>query len=127
MEQNTINRIFPTVQFYDYTAIRGRDSLENYHLTFSMKADNLMAVLAEMKRGRNIAVVFPVNEIPSTNLGLPVIDGDATDYRPAAPTPCVGGLKVKGIKAKPANPGFVHQRHRALLAAKPARFFFVLA
>src|SRR3546814_6957675 len=52
MEQNTINRIFPTVQFYDYTAIRGRDSLENYHLTFSMKEDNLMDVLAEMKRGR---------------------------------------------------------------------------
>src|SRR3546814_17749131 len=72
MEQNTINRIFPTVQFYDYTAIRGRDSLENYHLTFSMKEDNLMDALAEMKRGRNIAVVFPVNEIHSTHLGLQI-------------------------------------------------------
>src|SRR3546814_10072072 len=100
MEQNTINRIFPTVQFYDYTAIRGRDSLENYHLTFSMKEDNLMDVLAEMKRGRNIAVVFPVNEIPSTHLGLPVIDGDETDYRPADPNPCVVGLKVKGLRSE---------------------------
>src|SRR3546814_20248541 len=83
MEQNKINRIFPTVQFYDYTAIRGRDALENYHLTFSMKEDNLMEVLAEMKRGRYISVAFPVHEILRTQRGLPVISTPEPTYSPA--------------------------------------------
>jgi len=117
LEQKEITRIFPTVQFYDYTAIPGRDSPENYHLTFSMKEDNMLDVIAEMKRGRNIAAVFPVGEVPSTFLGLPVIDGDETDYRPADPSPCVVGLKVKGLRGKADNTGFVHKSHSDLLAA----------
>ncbi|WOF44305.1 hypothetical protein KNJ79_05080 [Sphingopyxis indica] len=116
-EQNVIDRIFPTLQFYDYTAIPGRESLGNYHLTFSLKEDNMKEVIAEMKRGRNIAVVFPAAEIPSEYLGLPVVDGDETDYRPADPSPCVVGLKVKGLKGKADTSGFVQKSHSDLLAA----------
>lgn len=116
-EQKEIIRIFPTLQFYDYTAITGRDSPENYHLTFSMKEDNMSDVIAEMSRGRNIAAVFPVGTLPSTFLGLPVIDGDETDYRPADPSPCVVGLKVKGLRGKADNTGFVRKSHSDLLAA----------
>ncbi len=115
--EQTVIKLFPTIQFYDYTAIPGRDSPENYHLTFSMKEDNMLDVIAEMKRGRNIAAVFPVGEVPSTFLGLPVIDGDETDYRPADPSPCVVGLKVKGLRGKADNTGFVHKSHSDLLAA----------
>lgn len=116
-EQKEIIRIFPTIQFYDYTAIAGRDSPENYHLTFSMKEDNMLDVIAEMKRGRNIAVVFPIGEVPTRFLSLPVIDGDETDYRPADPSPCVVGLKVKGLKGKADTTGFVNKSHSDLLAA----------
>lgn len=116
-EQKVINRVFPTIQFYDYTAISNRKVTNNYHLTFSLKENNLMEAIAEHRRGLNIAAVFPVGEVPSTYLGLPVIDGDETDYRPADPSPCVVGLKVKGLPGKADTSGFVQMSHSDLLAA----------
>lgn len=105
--RNVVTRIFPNFQFYDYTAIPRRTPGENYHLTFSMKEQNMDDVIGAKAQGLNIAVVFPTKELPDTYLGLPVINGDDHDYRPSDPRPCVVGLKVKGVKGKADKTGFV--------------------
>lgn len=104
-----ITDLFPTVSYYDYTAIAGRVVPDNYHLTFSLKEQNMNDTLAEIARGLNVAAVFPVGQIPASFLGLPVIDGDEHDYRPADPQGCVVGLKVKGLKGRADDTGFVYR------------------
>lgn len=104
-----IIEMFPTVRFYDYTAIPNRRPPENYHLTFSMKENNDADVTIALRRGWNIAVVFPTSELPSEYLGFPVIDGDEHDYRPLDPTPCVVGLKAKGVAGRGDQTGFVQR------------------
>jgi hypothetical protein len=51
---------FPTVQFYDYTKVPGRQTPENYDLTFSFAGTekNVVAMDAEIRRGCRVAVVF---------------------------------------------------------------------
>jgi len=61
--KNIIN-MFPSAQFYDYTALPERVVPPNYHLTFSMKENNLRDVRTAIKSKMNIAVVFPLREIP---------------------------------------------------------------
>jgi hypothetical protein len=104
----TIIDLFKDVQFYDYTKIPGRNPPKNYHLTFSESEINSAHVAAEIKRGRNIASVFPRKNVPDTHLGLPVIDGDEHDYRPADAQGVVVGLKVKGTKGFADKTGFTH-------------------
>lgn len=105
--------MFPTAQFYDYTAIPNRVAPSNYHLTFSMKEDNYTDVRTAMLAGQNIAVVFPLKEIPETyQIGdqtLQVISGDDHDYRPEDPAGVVVGLKVKGVSGKKDLSGFVQR------------------
>jgi hypothetical protein len=74
---------FPDVQFYDYTAhpkawLR---TLSNYHLTFSLKENNLDRALDALAHGINLAVVFPDKNFPRTWKGFEVLDGDETDLR----------------------------------------------
>lgn len=101
--------LFPTTSFYDYTAIAGRTPGKNYHLTFSLKEQNVNDVLLEMKRGLNIAAVFPTKDLPETLFGRKVIDGDEHDYRPADPIGIVVGLKAKGAKGKADTSGFIYR------------------
>jgi hypothetical protein len=101
-----IMEAFPTVQFYDYTALYRKVNVPNYHLTFSLKEDNQDKAQAALDAGWNLAVVFQAKALPDTFMGLPVIDGDETDYRPADPKGCVVGLKVKGPKGKADTSGF---------------------
>lgn len=101
--------LFPTTSFYDYTAIAGRTPGNNYHLTFSLKEQNVNDVMNEMQRGLNIAAVFPTKELPATLFGRPVIDGDEHDYRPADPTSVIVGLKAKGLKGKADLSGFIYR------------------
>jgi hypothetical protein len=89
------------VQFYDYTKVPGRRPPHNYHLTYSYTG--LAARELHMSRyanvGINPAVVFDVKrgaELPSTWRGMPVIDGDLNDFRPADPVGVVVGLRYKG-------------------------------
>jgi hypothetical protein len=115
---NIIN-MFPTAQFYDYTAVPKRVVPSNYHLTFSMKETNLTDVLTALKASQNIAVVFPVKEIPETyeidGRIYPVISGDDHDYRPMDPTTLVVvGLKVKGNSGKQDVSGFVQRNQNPL-------------
>lgn len=109
-EQNTIISLFPTVQFYDYTAIPKRNPPENYHLTFSAKENNGSDVTREMTRGFNIAVVFKGKLPAQVSLGgreLLVINGDEHDYRPVDVQGVVVGLKAKGVKGGKDISGFV--------------------
>jgi hypothetical protein len=106
--KTTIIDLFKDVQFYDYTKIPGRRPPANYHLTFSESEINAEHVKAEIAYGRNIASVFPRKSVPTLHLGLPVIDGDEHDYRPADPQGVVVGLKVKGSKGLADTTGFTH-------------------
>jgi hypothetical protein len=107
-DMGTIIELFDKVQFYDYTKIPKRNPPSNYHLTFSESEINAAHVQEEIKRGRNIASVFPRKAVPESHLGLPVIDGDEHDYRVADPQGVVVGLKVKGTKGFADKTGFTH-------------------
>lgn len=118
-EFGTIIEAFPQVQFYDYTAVANRlrrPLPDNYHLTFSLKEDNLIEAKEALRLGFNIAAVF-YDDLPKDFMGLPVIDGDVHDYRPSDPNPCVVGLKVKGAKGKSDETGFILREKSLLLAA----------
>jgi len=112
----TINRVFPSVQFYDYTKIPNRSPGDNYDLTFSLSEQNMNDTMSEFRSGRNIAAVF-FNQVPATFLGLTVIDGDEHDYRPADPRGVVVGLKAKGVPAKNDRSGFVTSSVELAVAA----------
>lgn len=87
--------MFPTVQFYDYTAIPNRRDLPpNYHLTFSRKEDNEHHALNELYAGFNVAVVFR-HRLPETWHGFRVIDGTEHDVRFLDPENVVVGLLAK--------------------------------
>lgn len=97
-------RVFPEMfqelsglQFYDYTKVPFRDTPSNYDLTFSYSGRNLEDVMAEIDRGRRAAVVFLTDKhrLPSSFLGLPVVDGDLSDARPLDPTSAIVGLAYK--------------------------------
>lgn len=106
LDKPNIMAHFPDVQFYDYTKLFRPHDVPNYHLTFSLSETNVDKAHAAIASGWNIAAVFS-GGLPKQYLGLPVIDGDETDYRPADPKGCVVGLKVKGPKGKSDDSGFV--------------------
>jgi hypothetical protein len=57
------------------------------------------AIVAACEAGRNVAVVFartPSQSLPRTWLGIRVIDGDDTDWRPGDPDGVIVGLRAKG-------------------------------
>ena len=62
----------------------------------------------------NMAVVFdagPGEELPPTYLGLPVIDGDASDLRFLDPPGVIVGLRAKGKARALPSGGFVRASH----------------
>ena len=102
---------FPTIQFYDYTAILGRKIAEvsNYSLTFSAKDGNDADVAKAIQQGYNVATVFGIKKtlpMPEFYNGLPVFNGDESDLRFLDPKGVVVGLYAKG-KAKKDTSGFV--------------------
>lgn len=111
---NNIIDLFPTLQFYDYTAIPNRKPKANYHLTFSRKEQNMNDVLWAVKNGLNIAAVYTLDAMPTFEMiagqRYEVIDGDETDYRPGDPTPCIVGLKVIGFAGRADQSGFIQRQ-----------------
>lgn len=111
-----IMRIFPAVQFYDYTKIANRrDIPANYDLTFSYSGAPEFAPFVDraVANGERIAVVFRNRAIVDamlangqTFLGLPVVDGDDSDIRHLDPRGAVVALYAKG-KARQDTSGFV--------------------
>lgn len=101
---------FPNVQFYDYTKIAKRflfDIPANYHLTFSLSESNDADARLVLSRGYNVAAVFR-KDIPSTFMGIAVLNGDETDLRFLDKPGFVIGLKAKG-KARKDTSGFVRE------------------
>ena len=107
--------MFPGVQFYDYTAVVGRDvsHIPNYHLVYSRKEDNEDVVFAQKKH--NISVVFRVKKgdnLPTRFNGLRVVDADKHDmiWKWAEMYPgeqVVLGLRPKGKDAWKDTSGFI--------------------
>lgn len=108
----SIVRIFPYVQFVDYTKNFLRmmkllaAPIANYHVTFSRSETNEAQCLQVLAAGGNVAVVF-AGDMPGEYLGVPVVDGDTHDLRHLDPKGVVIGLTPKGNKAKRDKSGFV--------------------
>jgi len=108
-EYRNIMSVFPTVQFYDYTAIVRSNLPSNYHLTFSAKENNMNDVMKAISFGYNVAVVFGTKKgqpLPESYLNMPVFNGDDSDLRFLDPKNVIVGLYAKG-KAKKDTTGFV--------------------
>jgi len=109
-------KLFPGVQFYDYTKIPARmrraatsDWPSNYRLTFSRSERNDLHAEETMGQGGTAAVVFDTKRgrpLPASWHGFPVIDGDLSDLRFLDPPGVVVGLRAKG-RAKRDKTGFV--------------------
>lgn len=86
---------------YDYTKIPGRAKTMppgfQYKLTYSFsEKDQKTDIPSLVNEYGSVAVVFPVGQMPKEILKIPVIDGDAHDYR-------IGDKNViVGLKAKAA-------------------------
>lgn len=102
--------LFPTVTFYDYTKVIGRNvaDIPNYSLTFSAADGNDADVSKAVAMGMNVAVVFGVKQglMPDQYMGRPVFNGDDSDLRFLDPMGVVVGLYAKG-PAKHDSTGFV--------------------
>ena len=103
------------VTFYDYTKAPEsvRPEGAGYDLTRSASERDTVEDIRELVRaGERVAVpVFarPEDDLPDTWQGLPVIDGDLSDYRPGDPKGHVLLLRVKGhLGARDAS-GFIRQ------------------
>jgi len=97
---------------YDYTKDWAREAGEGYHLTYSWSERRTeFDLLAKVDAGHNVAVVFSTRKgeaLPTHFYGVPVVDGDETDYRPADPRGFVVGLRAKGKARRPeVRGGFV--------------------
>ena len=101
-EEIGVPQKFPGSQFYDYTknperyaAFLNGDLPANYHLTFSRSEENADIAEEFVRQGGNATIVF-YPEIPAEYRGLPVFNGDNSDFRPADPSGHWIGLKFKG-------------------------------
>lgn len=99
------------VRAYDYTKAPRREVPANYRITYSHSERWTDAmVLDRIAAGQNVAVVFDAvkHDLPATYLGVPVIDGDKTDYRYGDPEGVIVGLAAKGAaKGTGTDGGFV--------------------
>ena len=94
----------PASAFYDYTKVLGRvrrNTLPNYHLTFSgsMYSEQSKAALRKAaQRHYHIAVAFNTKGLDSDDVQIPegLADFDSTDLRPLDAQGSVGALKRKG-------------------------------
>jgi hypothetical protein len=113
VDRRSIFDVYPNIQFVDYTKslkrmLRFCAGLlpSNYHLTFSRSEMNEDACRQVLAAGGNVAVVF-AGDMPSSYLGVVVVNGDTHDLRHLDPRGCVIGLTPKGPRAKRDRSGFV--------------------
>jgi hypothetical protein len=126
-------KLFPDVQFYDYTKIPGRplkpEKPENYHLTFSStginhSGSNWKEAKKYLDMGGVVSMVFRVKDVSEfpeyvmdakTGKKYKVVDGDSHDHRHLdqilnelpGDEGVIAGLKLKGTgKGKKAAGNF---------------------
>jgi hypothetical protein len=92
---------------YDYTKHWDRDEwpTDRYRLTFSAtERHNVDDIREKTATGACVAVVFPAEHketgYPDAWHGIPVIDGDITDFRYEDPAGCIVALYAKGRARK---------------------------
>ena len=116
----SIMECFPTVQFYDYTKVTKRVTVEqmprNYHLTFSLSENNDNDAANVLRAGGTVAVVLRNRKAVEQLLVIgsytiaghtaPVVDGDETDLRFLDPAGSIVLLYAKG-RMKTDRTGFV--------------------
>ena len=115
----------PNSQFYDYTKELGRirrNTLANYHLTFSGSMNSRQSRAALRKAiaaGFNIAFAFNTKNIARDALKIPAgfVDFDSTDLRFLDRPGSIGALTSKGTNAA----------HRAALDTRADSFFITSA
>lgn len=99
------------ILFYDYTKRWDRETTDRYWLTYSRTERTPdVDILEACSSGRNVAVVFstPKGEaLPSSYLGLSVVDGDVSDLRTSDPRGVIVGLRAKGRLRHDTTSGFV--------------------
>ena len=102
--------LFPSIQYYDYSKIIKRaikwasgKLAPNYHITFSKNESNDSHVIQALQAGCNVAICF--DELPESYMGIEVVNGDLSDYRPSDPLGVVIGLRAKGL-ARSDTSGF---------------------
>lgn len=110
-------RLYPDVQFYDYTknrtrawgfATHARGLPKNYHLTYSRsEVDPESIIGALLDEGVNVAIVFANHPDLYGPERFLVVDGDLTDLRFLDPPGVVVALSPKGTAAKQDTTGFV--------------------
>lgn len=90
----------PSIQFIEYTKHYNKISyLPNLHITYSYDKEYHDEALEVLKRGDNVAVIFP-NLLPDEWNGYKVINGDVNDLRFLDPKNVVVGLKYKNSMKK---------------------------
>jgi len=104
---DNIFKIFPDVQFYDYTKNHKRFDNKilptNYHLTFSRSEINDKESINILNRGYNVAYVFGVKkeqDLPTSYNGFKVVNGDESDLRFLDEENVIVGLKYKLMTGK---------------------------
>lgn len=89
--------------FYEYTK-NWDTKATDHHVTLSRSETITDAqVLEAVSRGLSVAVVFSTKRgqpLPTTYLGIPVIDGDISDDRTRDPKGYIIGLRAKGRMAR---------------------------
>ena len=100
--KKNILEIFPDIQFYDYSKVKGRIELPkkypNYDITFSYTGYNLPECLDLLSKGIRVAMVF--KNVPEEYMGYKVIDGDLFDGRFKDEKNVIVGLKFKRVRNK---------------------------
>ena len=98
---------FPSVKFYDYSAIAGAvRNQKNVSRVYSLKDGRLDLALKMLGEGYGVAMVFSISSksdepLPEYWNGIPVINGEVDDLwflRIPTSGPFIVGLKVKGNK-----------------------------
>lgn len=104
-------KIDADIVFYEYSKnwslIDSTNAKRGYHLTLSRcETTTDDQVRTAVANGINVAVVFDTKRgqpLPTTYLGLPVIDGDLSDDRTRDPKGVIVGLRAKGRMRKDAT------------------------
>lgn len=104
-----ITEIFPDVTFYEYTKVfsylNNVNKYPNLDYTYSYNGYNWNLCQSALKKNVRVAVVF--EKIPKYFNGIPVINGDNSDFRPADDKNVIVGLKFKKTSNSIKNNKFV--------------------
>ena len=94
----TLHELHPDVQFYEYTKVLNylNHDHKNLHVTFSDSGRNNADIVAAIRSGHNVAVVFK-DKLPKKYLNKRVINGDEHDLRFKDPRGVIVGLVAKGL------------------------------